>query len=280
MVKLIKPHDLAQALDLLSENKMLVFAGGTDLMITHRATAGTLPDFSEDVLFIAELNELKTIKINSACLEIGACVTMADILAHPDIPDSIKMPCEHIGSVAIRNTATLGGNIINASPAGDALGMLYALDAKVICRSKHRGEVRYPIERFILGPRKTVLKHDELVLGIEIPDQPNLQFCFKKVGARAANAISKLSFYGACVFNGKELVDLRIAFGAMGPTVIRDRQAEFMLLNTEPNFRGKEARRLYEALLSPIDDLRSSKHYRKQVALNLLTDFIEREHYR
>jgi CO/xanthine dehydrogenase FAD-binding subunit len=277
MDKLIRPHDLAQALDLLSENKMLVFAGGTDLMIRHRATAGTLPDFKQNVLYIADLNELKTIRINSKFLEIGACVTMAEILAHPELPDTIKAPFVQVGSVVIRNKATLGGNIVNASPAGDTLGMLYALDAKVITRSKLHGEVRIPIENFILGPRRTTLKDDELVIGIEIPVQPVTSFVFKKVGSRAANAISKLSFYGASVYYGKQLVDVRIAFGAMGPTIIRHRQAELLLVNTDPNLRSKEALHLYEALLSPIDDLRSSKHYRKQVALNLLTDFIERE---
>lgn len=277
MVKLIRPHDLAQALDLLSENKLIVFAGGTDLMIRHRATAGTLPDFKEDILLIDDLGELKTIKVNKETLEIGAGVTMAEILVHSELPDWIKAPFAQVGSVAIRNKATLGGNIVNASPAGDTLGMLYALDAKVICRSKQRGEVRYPIDRFILGPRRTLLKPDELVIGLEIPNQPELRFGFKKVGARAANAISKLSFYGASVFNGEKLVDIRIAFGAMGPTIIRHRQAELTLLSTDPKLRGKEALRLYEPLLVPIDDLRSSRNYRKQVALNLLNDYIERE---
>jgi len=277
MVNLIKPKNLEEALEYVSKKNRILFSGGTDLMIRHHARAGIRPDFKEDVLYLADLLELKTIQITKRSLEIGAEVTMADILTHPEIPEYVKAPFAQVGSVAIRNKATLGGNIVNASPAGDTLGMLYALDAKIICQSKLQGIWHIPIENFILGPRKTSLKPDEMVIGVEIP-LPNIdRFTFIKVGARAANAISKLSLYGAVVFQGDQVTDLRIAFGAMGPTIIRNREAELKILSLDPKRRSKQAAVLYERLLNPIDDLRSSKTYRKQVALNLLTDFIEKE---
>lgn len=277
MVNLIKPNNLEEALEYVSKKNMILFSGGTDLMIRHRARAGIRPDFKEDVLYIADLLELKSIHITKELLEIGAEVTMADILDHPDIPEYIKAPFAQVGSVAIRNKATLGGNIVNASSAGDILGMLYALDAKIICQSKHQAVWRIPIENFIVGPRKTSLKSDEMVIGVEIPLQNIDRFTFVKVGARAANAISKLSMYGAIVFQDDQVTDLRIAFGAMGPTIIRNREVELKILSLDQKESSIQAAILYERLLKPIDDLRSSKTYRKQVALNLLTDFIEKE---
>jgi len=277
MVNVIRPHDMTQALDLLSQRKLTVFAGGTDLMIRHRARAGTLPDFPHDVLLINELKELRMIKIEPYSLMLGAAVTFTEILAHPDIPDYVKAPLAEIASPAIRNSATIGGNIMNVSPAGDALPMLYALGAKVVLRSKLRGEWVEPIEYFILGPKRTILKQDELLMGVQIPLQNYSRFAYRKVGSRKANAIAKLSFYAVALFDQNNLIDCRIAFGAMGPKIIRSTDVEEFIFTYSSELWIDRAYDYYEPLLNPIDDLRSTKTYRKEVALNLLRDFIEKE---
>ncbi len=274
MVNLIKPLDLNDALDHLSQKKMIVFAGGTDLMIRHRALAGRLPAWHYDVLYIADIQALKEITIDDEQISIGACVTMAELLNHPKIPHFIKRPLMEIGSPAIRNTATLGGNIGNASPAGDALTMLVALDALILLRSKRNGERKVPIREFLTGPKQTSLKEDELIIKIMIPNTDFHVLYYKKVGARNANAITKLSLYALTDQHNR---DIRIAFGSMGPKIIRDRESELALLKADPKERVALALERYGQLLMPVDDVRSTKRYRKQVALNLLKDFMERE---
>ena len=276
MVNLIIPHNLNDALERMSKQKLTIFAGGTDLMIKRRTQSLGL-QFDHDVLLISELKELKTIIADGSSLFIGAAATISEILAHPKIQDLIKAPLREIGSVAIRNTATLGGNIVNASPASDVLPMLVALDARVVCRSKLRGEFKIAVELFITSPGRTMLKQDELVTGIAIPMTDFNVFSTVKVGARKANAISKLSFFGAASFNMDKVIDVRIAFGAMGPKVIRDPIIEYNLVNTKLKYWLDMALPAYGALLNPIDDLRSTRAYRKEVALNLLEDFIKKE---
>jgi len=276
MVNLIVPRNLTDALERMSKQKFTVFAGGTDLMIKRRSPTKGL-QFDQDVLLISDLKELKIISVQENSITIGAAATISEILAHPSVPDLIKAPLSQIGSVAIRNKATLGGNIVNASPAGDALPMLVALDAKVICKSKLRGEFKVAIDTFITSPGKTVLKPDELVTGIAIPQTDFNVFSYVKVGARKANAISKLSFFGAANFNMNRVVDVRFAFGAMGPKVIREPLFELDLINTTYLYMPDVALPKYERVLNPIDDLRSTQAYRKKVALNLLEDFIKKE---
>lgn len=276
MVNMIVPRNLNDALERMSRQKLTIFAGGTDLMIKRRSQSGGL-QFDHDVLLISELQELKTIYANETTLIIGAAATISEILAHPNVPDLFKDPLREIGSVAIRNTATLGGNIVNASPASDVLPMLVALDARVICRSKMRGEFKIAIDTFITSPGRTVLRQDELVTGIAIPMTDFNVFSYVKVGARKANAISKLSFFGAASFNMDKVIDVRFAFGAMGPKVIRDPIIEMNLVHIAMDRWLDEALPAYGALLNPIDDLRSTKAYRKEVALNLLEDFIKKE---
>lgn len=276
MVNLIIPRNLTDALERMSKQKFTIFAGGTDLMIKRRNQAKGL-QFDQDVLLISDLKELKTISVQENSVIIGAAATISEILAHPLVEDLIKAPLSQIGSVAIRNKATLGGNIVNASPAGDALPMLVALDAKVICKSKLRGEFKVAIDTFITSPGKTVLKPDDLVTGIAIPQTNFNIYRYVKIGARKANAISKLSFFGAANFNMDKVVDVRLAFGAMGPKVIRDPLEEMELLRLIPYVWLKTALPKYDQLLTPIDDLRSTQSYRKKVALNLLEDFIKKE---
>ena len=116
-------------------------------MVKHRALAGTLPSFRKDIMLIGHLSELKGISVSADAAHIGAASTLADILAEPLLPEYVKLPIAGIGSPAIRNIATIGGNICNASPAGDSLCMLYALDAVLVIASA-KGSRECPITGF------------------------------------------------------------------------------------------------------------------------------------
>lgn len=277
MVKFITPKTVDEALTLIAKEPLTIVAGATDQLIKTKVLAQTKPDFPHDVLYLGNLEELKMIDINKDKIVLGSAVTFTEILDHPDLPELIKRPCREIASPAIRNQATIGGNLVNASPSGDALTMLYALDATVIVRSLAHGQRLIPIETFITGPKKTCLKTDELVIGVQIPSPSFNHLYYRKVGARSANAITKVSLYAVALTENGTLKDLRLAFGAVGPTIMKNREIEKTILDADPQDRLKLAMNEFDALIHPIDDVRSTQSYRKQVAMNLLEDAIKKE---
>ena len=191
---------------------------------------------------------------------------------------------QEIASPAIRNVGTLAGNICNASPAGDTLPLLYVLDAILVMGSlDEQGKLRtrrLGIEAFIQGVRRIALRPSEMVLAIEIPCAAYEQMTKLqrfKAGARKAQAIAKLSFAGLCRVEGEVLQDVRIAFGAVGATVIRSWTIEAKMQGlslTELAARRTAIVQEYGRILRPIDDQRSTAAYRRQVCLNLLEDFL------
>ncbi len=276
MVKHIIPNNLREALNFLKEGTMILMGGGTDLMIQKRNTAGTPPRFDKNVLYLANLKELNYIKAVSNELCIGAETPLETILESKMTPSLLKKVIGEMASPGIRHTATLAGNIANASPAGDGIAVLYALDARLVLASAHE-ERTIPIEDFIIGVRKTVLKPDELIKEIRLPKEIFNQEKWAKVGGRKADAISKVSFVGAVKIEDHKVQDVRLAFGAIGPTVIRSRKLEKMLQNRHVSEIKSDVMNLlqhFDTLFSPIDDQRSNKDYRRQVANNLARDFI------
>ena len=276
MVKHIIPNNLREALNLLKEGNTILMGGGTDLMIQKRNTAGTPPRFDKNVLYLANLKELNYIKVVSKDICIGAVTPLETILESKMTPSLLKKVIGEMASPGIRHTATLAGNIANASPAGDGVAVLYALDARLVLASAHE-ERTIPIEDFIVGVRKTILKPDELIKEIRIPKDTFTQEKWVKVGGRKADAISKVSFVGAVRIEDHKVQDLRMAFGAIAPTVIRSRKLEKKLQNrhvSEIKAELTNILRHFDTLFSPIDDQRSNKDYRRQVASNLARDFI------
>ena len=174
------------------------------------------------------------------------------------------------------NAGTLGGNICNASPAGDTLPPLYAMDARVIVTSTE-GDRTLPIEQFVTGPGTTALRCNELLREIIVPRRGWDIVCYRKVGTRRANALSKLSFAGLARVSGHGIEDVRMAFGAVAPTVLRCRAAEELVKNhattLTPNLRERAASLCAEQI-KPIDDQRSNARYRKRTCLRLLDRFI------
>lgn len=276
MVKHIIPSDLKSALEHLSTGTFQVIAGGTDLMIQKRSTAGTPPHFEKDMLYIANLRELNYCREDAENLHIGATITLEEILHHQATPKLLKLVISDMASPGIRHTGTLAGNIANASPAGDSLVALYLLDALVVLASK-KGERIIPLEKFITGVRRTLMQPDELIKEIIVPHQHFDHIKWVKVGGRRADAISKVAFAGAYTITNKRISDLRLSFGAVAPTVVRSHEIEETLKNRfVKDIKGdlKAILEKYYDLITPIDDQRSNKIYRQEVALNLAKEFI------
>jgi CO/xanthine dehydrogenase FAD-binding subunit len=169
-----------------------------------------------------------------------------------------------VGGIQIQNRATIGGNIANGSPAGDSLPVLAAVDAQVVLKSAG-GERRVPFTEYYTGYRKSVRAPGELIIAVEIVPAEGKQW-FRKVGTRAAQAISKI------VMAGVRAPRPRLAIGSVGPTVIRLRQVEDALAS---GHSIDEAAKILEREITPIDDLRSTAAYRRRVAGNLLRRFWE-----
>ncbi len=280
MVEVYRPDTLAQALDKLAVGEHTLFAGGTDLMVKSSVRPGMTPAFIKNVVFvdaIAELQQIvhtKAINQQAPALVIGAGVTLNDIEENSLIPAVLRQSVAKIAAPALRNRATMAGNICNASPAADTLPALYLLDARVVLSSL-KGQRELAIEEFITGPGRNQLKSDEILTHIVIPCLDFEQTFYHKVGTRKANALTKLSVAGAVKVENHVIVDWRVAFGAVGPAVARSRELELRLrgLSTEELHEIRlidEIVAMYREVITPIDDQRSTASYRLQASINLL----------
>jgi CO/xanthine dehydrogenase FAD-binding subunit len=277
------PVNLADALKLLKDGFKPV-AGGSDLMIRRHVISkseshslgSNISGGFKPVFYAGKIKELCIIEQNGDILKIGSSVSLNSIIKSPFCPSVLSEALLSIASPGIRNAATLTGNICNASPAGDSLPPLYILDAVIEAASLNKKNTvirrKIPIREFITGPGRTVLRYDELVTFVNIPLKPGYRSCFKKLGTRAANALSKLSIGALWKTENGKLSDFRLAVGACGPTVIRCDEAERMLI--EDFSRIDEVLALYSADIRPIDDQRSTAEYRKNTALKLIKKII------
>ena len=278
-----RPATLAAALAIRAEEATVPVAGGTDLMVRHRR-GGPLPIRLEaPPLFIGHLAELQVMRATPQALHIAAAATLSAIAAHPDVPGGLLAAIREFAAPAIRNAGTIGGNICNASPAGDTLPFLYATGSTVALTSS-TGEREMPTEQFILGPGHTALDPGELLTGITIPRRRTPFVFYRKVAPRRSNALSKLSVYaesGIVMTQGRPSVDgFRLAVGAVAPTVVCCPEAEAILQGAtagDIRDRAVEAVKLYEERIKPIDDQRSTATYRRNTALTLIHHILEQE---
>lgn len=271
------PTSLSETLELLKtkSNHMLV-SGGTDIMVVRKS--------AQNMIFINKVPELKEIKASVETISIGSGCVYADLLHDERIPEILRTAMSQIAAPAIRSAGTIGGNICNASPAGDTLPVLYALSAVIVKASmKEDGTIAYakvPIAEFILGIRKIALQPEEIVVSIEIDKAAYTKATktyYQKVGARNAQAISKLSFVGLMKVENEKIADIRISFGSIGITVLRKMELEKEITGLtiqELAEKKNEIIAAYAAYIKPIDDQRSTAEYRKKVCLNLLADFL------
>lgn len=260
------PGSVRAALELLrSDPTARPIAGGTDLMIElDRGVGGSGAVTLVDLTRIPGLDQ---IEVGSDSVRIGPLVTHNDVVSHRDLP-TIALPLAQasmeVGSPALRNRATVVGNVVTASPANDTLSALLALDATVHIASV-TGERSVPMSDFTIGVRKTVLQPGDLVTGISFPRDPERRAMFAKMGLRRAQAISVVHLAVAIWLNAQgEVSKARIALGSVAPTIIRASAAEAALLSNPlaPDAIDAAAKAA-AAEISPIDDLRAPADYRR-----------------
>jgi CO/xanthine dehydrogenase FAD-binding subunit len=246
-------------------------AGGTDLMV---ALTGELGEPPASVIDLWAIDGLRGIVIDEGSLLLGALTTYTEIrrsdLCRAHVPALVEAAAT-IGAAQIQNRGTLGGNIANASPAGDTLPVLLAADASIVVGSS-RGEREVPAEDFWPAYRETALAPDELVVRVRIPLVGGREMRFRKVGTRRAQSISKVVMALAWS-RGDDGTwrDIRVAFGSVAATPIRARSTEAALEGAAPTPETADrAATTLAGELQPIDDVRSTAGYRRLVASRIL----------
>jgi xanthine dehydrogenase FAD-binding subunit len=264
------PRSLGEALRFLSEkgDRAKIVAGGTDLI--PRLREGTSrPDF---VLNVLEIGELCGIREADEALHIGATATHTEIAESPvlqRICPALTQAAASIGGPPVRNRGTIGGNIVNASPAADLACALLALDAESVLRSE-KGSRAVALGDFFTGPGQTVVRPDELLTEVTVR-MPKGKGVFHKLGRRQAMSLSIVNVSISLEMEGKICRKSRIALGSVAPTPIRCLQAEQMIVNKEttPELLAKCAVEAMRAS-KPIDDQRAKAWYRIEAGTVLL----------
>ena len=277
MVDGMRPNNLQEALDILSKQECTIIAGGTDLMVQRARGFALAPKFENPLLFIEHLSELKKIYIENDEIHIGACAILTDMMQSEIVPSVFKEMIGQMASPPTRNMATLAGNIVNASPAGDTLPYLYAVDAKIVLQSCDEKKT-LPIAAFITAPKRTVLKSNELVTDIIIPNKVYDHNVYRKLGQRKGMSLTKASLLGMADIQDGKIVDIRIALGSVSAIIARSKKIEESLINKSTEAIKKEIPKIlaqYDHLITPIDDARSTAAYRKKVSLGMIADFLK-----
>jgi CO/xanthine dehydrogenase FAD-binding subunit len=275
--ELISATQLQEALGVLANEPGVwrPFAGGTDLMVLLEA--GKLPH--KKYLNIWNLPELRGIEVTASQVTLGALTSYTEVQQEKVLQTEFPMLCQaasETGGLAIQNRGTLGGNIVNASPAADSPPALLAYDAELELVSL-AGARWVPYHGFHTGYKQMVIRPDELLTRIRLPrSSEKLQHYYRKVGTRKAQAISKVCFAGTAQVRAAKIDDLRIALGSIAPVPLRCVQTEDALRGSELNKTSIDrAKAVLANEILPIDDIRSTRNYRQQVSLNLLEDFLQ-----
>jgi carbon-monoxide dehydrogenase medium subunit len=266
------PRSLPEAYALLAAAARTPIAGGTDLMVRITGEIGPPP---EQVIDVWRLDELRGITVEDGTLALGALTTYTEIRRSRACAEQLPVLQEvaaTIGAVQIQNRGTIGGNIANASPAGDTLPVLLALDATVVVGGP-RGQREVPVERFFVAYRTTDLAPDELILKIRIPLVADRRVVFRKVGTRRAQAISKVVMAVAWREAGprEPWREVRVALGSVADRPIRVPATEARLEGARPTVETADvAAETVAAEIHPIDDVRSTADYRRLVTARVL----------
>jgi CO/xanthine dehydrogenase FAD-binding subunit len=262
----VRPETYDAALAALADSAggSKVLGGGTDLMI-HLRAGKQFPT----LVNVSRIPELQRVRVVEGQLELGAMVTVALLLRDPAVRQHAPLlvqAADHFASPLVRSRATLGGNLINASPAADLTLALLALDARVLLAS--RGDTRtLKVDELVLGPGKTALKPGELVEAVRVPvAKASQHFHFEKSGPRPALEISVVAVATSFSLEGGKVSQPRIACGAVAPVPLRATPAEALLdgkaLTPE---LIEQAARAAANFVRPIDDVRATALYRRRL---------------
>jgi len=275
--ELVAPGSLAGVLSLLAKvpGTWLPIAGGTDVMVEY--SAGKLP--ARKLVSIWNLPELRRMENLADEIQIGAGCTYTDLRESEAINREFTLlstAAGWTGGIANQNRGTLGGNIVNASPAADSLPALLVYDAELLLVSK-KGERRVPYSSFHTAYRKTQLAPDELIRTICVKKHYSEYYAHtRKVGARNAQAISKICLAALGRIKKGVVQDIRLAMGSVAPVPLRLRETESVLKGKriDPTLL-RLARATAAGEVQPIDDIRSTARYRAAVAGNLVAEFLQ-----
>jgi len=274
--KFIKGKNVQEVIALKSKygQKAKIIVGGTDVMVR----VNSLMESPECFLYIGEAG-LKYIEKKNGDIVIGAATTLSGILKSDLIEAELpvmKTVVSQIASTAIRNTASIGGNLCNASPAADTAVPLMAFDAKVVLVSE-RGDRTVAMDEFFVGPGKTILEDDEILKEIVIPVKENVVVAYKKLGRRKAESLSVVSVCIAVVKENGICKEAKIALGAVAPRpVLASKAAMFLQGKALDDALIEQASEQIEPEISPIDDQRGTRYIRirssKTIVKNLLKE--------
>jgi CO/xanthine dehydrogenase FAD-binding subunit len=271
------PASLHEAYALMSASTLRPIAGGTDLMVQLAADVAEPP---AAVIDLWRLDELRGIGYDGYEVSIGALTTFTELRHSPVIRARLPALGEAaatIGALQIQNRATIGGNICNASPAGDSLPVLMAVDALFDLGSS-ASERTLPARDFWTAYRQTALRPDELLLRVRFPVERHRHTRFRKVGTRRAQAISKVVMALSYQEDGGVWRNVRLALGSVAPTTIRARQTEAVLEGAAPRESvADHAAATLAGELEPIDDVRSTADYRRSVSARVLHRLLREE---
>ena len=269
------PQTLDEAAGILAKGGVTILAGGTDLMVQVRA--GRVK-FEPALMNIRRVAELHGISLQDGAVRIGALATITDLLTNTIVREKLPVLTEtadHFASDQIRNAATVGGSLCNASPAGDIAPPLLVLDAEVELVSKPNGALRVrtlPIADFFTGPGRTRREPDELLAAVRVPlPEAGYTAQFLKFGTRPALDIATISIAIAGVKKGRALHGVRVALGAVAPVPLR-------AVKTEAALEGKDldaaaidaAAAVARDEAKPISDVRASAWYRQELVHNMV----------
>lgn len=260
-----RPATLDEALQLMQQPdaRPQPIAGGTDLLVSwhHRAKDGVR------LMDLSRLGELRTMRLTADSLELGALATYWDVITSVEVSEAFPLlaqAAKQVGAMQIQTRGTWAGNIGNGSPAADGVPVLMAYDATVALASS-RGRREVSLSNYWTGYKKTVKSDDELIVGIRVPRRPCDFEWFHKVGARAAQAITKV---GAAIVHSP--AGWRVTANSVAPYVCRCKAMEAALERDEEFHSSDDVRRIIAKDVSPIDDLRSTAAYRLNVLSRLI----------
>ncbi len=273
---LVAPGELVAVLRLLADEPgaWTPIAGGTELMVAF--SAGRLA--SSRLVSLWGIPDLSIIEVTPQSIMIGAAATFLDLRRNTAIAAELPLLAKAagwIGSIANQGRATLGGNLVNGSPAADSSPALLAYDAEIEIISV-RGRRRVPYSEFHTGYKRNVLLPDELLFAIHVPRRfgPHAQY-LRKVGTRRAMAIAKVALGATALLDEGVITEIRLGAASLAPFPIRLWQAEAALLGQSLTRESMQsARRALLAEIRPITDIRSTAEYRRRVATNLLDEFL------
>ena len=265
--RIVDEQELARS---LAQPRTAILCGGTDLLVQMRNGLAA----PEHLLDISDVSSLRGIEESNGSIVIGAATVQSELLASPLIRRRLPLLAAALGvlgSVQIRNRGTLGGNLVNASPAADSAVPLLAHDAEVLLASS-TGKRRLTVDSFLLGPNQTALEAGEYVRAIRIPIPEAEQHVFyHKVGKRRALTIAIASVGIVALLNKDRVTDIRIAAGSVAPTPLRLQSVEHAIIGQAlDETTVAKAGRLAAEAVSPIDDVRATADYRRAVIGDLV----------